>query len=170
MSAGRHSRYSYGRKHDSRHYPCVETRPPHPKAVIRHGIHPSHETSRTRKVDKRGELSAAVRRIFSPRWTETRISEGVVKIVKLAPRERFQLFIRYDDGAAGVLDLSALAGRGVFASWLEPGAYEKVRLSERGAPEWPGDIDLCPDALYLELTRKAPEDVFPALRTTPTHG
>jgi hypothetical protein len=27
-------------------------------------------------------------------------------------------------------------------------------------------IDLCPDALYLRLTAKTAEDVFPALKTT----
>jgi hypothetical protein len=58
----------------------------------------------------------------------------------------------------------------VFAAWLKPGVFEQVRLTEAGAPEWPGEIDLCPDALYLGLTGKAPEEVFPALRRLPTHA
>lgn len=93
-----------------------------------------------------------------------------MKIVEIAARARFRLFLRYDDGTAGVVDLSPLAGQGVFASWLEPGVFERVRLTEAGAPEWPGEVDLCPDALYLEMTGKAAEDMFPTLRKTPAHA
>jgi hypothetical protein len=93
-----------------------------------------------------------------------------MKIVEVSPREGLKLFLRYDDGVAGVLDLSSLAGRGVFASWLKPGLFEQVRLTEAGAPEWPGEVDLCPDALYLELSGKAPEEVFPTLHRMPTHA
>ncbi len=93
-----------------------------------------------------------------------------MKLVELAPEKEFKLFLRYDDGVAGVVDLSRLAGRGVFTSWLEPGMFERVRLSEAGAPEWPGEIDLCPEALYLELTGQAPEDIFPVLRRPATHA
>jgi hypothetical protein len=29
------------------------------------------------------------------------------------------------------------------------------------------DIDICPDAMYLQLTGKSPEEVLPALRSAP---
>lgn len=93
-----------------------------------------------------------------------------MKIVEISPREGLKLFLRYDDGVAGVVDLSSLAGQGVFASWLVPGTFEKVWLGEAGAPEWPGEVDLCPDALYLDLTGKAAEEIFPTLRRIPTHA
>ncbi len=93
-----------------------------------------------------------------------------MRIVEISAQERFELFLRYDDGAVGVVDLSSLAGQGVFASWLEPGVFERVRLTEAGAPEWPGEVDLCPDALYLELTGKTAEDIFPTLRRKPVHA
>ena len=93
-----------------------------------------------------------------------------MKIVDISAQERFKLFLRYDDGTAGVVDLSSLAGQGVFASWLEPGVFEHVRLTEAGAPEWPGEVDLCPDALYLELTGKAADEIFPTLRRMPAHA
>ena len=35
---------------------------------------------------------------------------------------------------------------------------------------WGGQVDLCPDALYLKVTGKEPEDVFPALRHEPVHA
>lgn len=93
-----------------------------------------------------------------------------MRIVEITPQKGFRLFLRYDDGAAGVLDLSALAGQGVFGAWLEPGIFEQVRLSEAGAPEWPGEVDLCPDALYLELTGKTAEEALPGLRRVPSHA
>jgi hypothetical protein len=38
-----------------------------------------------------------------------------------------------------------------------------VRIAEGGAIAWGEQIDLCPDAMYLRLTGKEPEDVFPGL-------
>ena len=61
-----------------------------------------------------------------------------MKIVELSPRENYTLFLRYEDGTEGVVDLSSLAGRGVFASWLVPGVFEQAKLSDSGVPEWPG--------------------------------
>jgi hypothetical protein len=52
------------------------------------------------------------------------------------------------------VDLSDFAGRGVFAAWLRDGAFEQLSIGPGGALQWPGDLDLCPDALYLRLTGK----------------
>jgi hypothetical protein len=59
---------------------------------------------------------------------------------------------------------SSLAGKGVVAAWNRPGHFEAVAVSGEGAVEWPGEIDLCPDALYLQMTGKRPDEVFPALQ------
>jgi len=93
-----------------------------------------------------------------------------MKLVEVRPKEKFRLFVRYDDGASGDVDLSGCVGRGVFAAWIEPGVFERVRLAEAGHPEWPGGIDLCPDALYIELTGKQPDEVFLSLKRMPTHA
>lgn len=65
---------------------------------------------------------------------------------------------------------SSYVGRGVFAAWTEPGLFDQVRLAEGGHPEWPGGIDLCPDSLYMRLTGKRPEEVFPILKRLSTHA
>jgi hypothetical protein len=93
-----------------------------------------------------------------------------MKIVELSPRENYGLFLRYEDGTEGVVDLSPLAGRGVFAAWLVPGVFEQARLSDAGVPEWPGELDLCADALYMRLTGKSAEEIFPSLRRIPAHA
>lgn len=93
-----------------------------------------------------------------------------MNLIEVAPREKFRLFLMYDDGVSGVVDLAFLAGRGVFSKWLEPGVFEAVTLGEAGNPAWPGGVDLCPDALYMMLTGKRPEEVFPSLNNLPAHA
>ena len=93
-----------------------------------------------------------------------------MRITELHPRSEFKLFVRFDDGVSGEVDLSDLAGTGVFSAWLESGVFDQARITEAGAVEWTGGIDLCPDALYLRLTGKSPEDLFPALRRISAHA
>jgi hypothetical protein len=87
--------------------------------------------------------------------------------VEVKPLKNFRIWLRYDDGTEGEVDLSDVAGRGVFEAWNDRAFFEAVRLGSHGAIEWGRDIDICPDAMYLRLTGKSPEDVFPALRSVP---
>lgn len=89
------------------------------------------------------------------------------KPTAVKPLADFRIWLRYDDGTEGEVDLSDLAGRGVFTAWDDPGVFAAVRLGSHGAVEWGSEIDLCPDALYLRLTGKAPEDLFPTLKSIP---
>jgi hypothetical protein len=87
------------------------------------------------------------------------------KPIEVRPLPGHRLYLRYDDGVEGEVDLSDLAGRGVFALWDEPGAFENVSIGGRREVRWSDTVELCPDALYLEITGKSPEDVFPNLKT-----
>jgi hypothetical protein len=62
-----------------------------------------------------------------------------------------------------VVDLSGLVGKGVFSLWDDPHIFEQVQIGTFGELTWLDKIDLCPDPLYLKLTGKKPEEVFPAL-------
>ena len=68
------------------------------------------------------------------------------------------------------MDLSEAVGKGVFALWRDPLAFKQVRIGAFGKLVWADRIDLCPDALYLKVTGKNPEDIFPALREQSTHA
>jgi hypothetical protein len=87
-----------------------------------------------------------------------------MKITHAQPRANFRLKLTFDNGTAGEVDLSALAGHGVFAAWNQPGIFEQARITCVGAVEWPGEFDLCADALYLQMTGKQPNELFPSLR------
>lgn len=86
------------------------------------------------------------------------------KIVEAQARTNYRLFLRFADGAAGEVDLSHLAGKGVFSSWTDESLFAQVAIGKSGEVYWPGDIDLCPDSLYLTITGKSPEAVFPNLK------
>ena len=95
--------------------------------------------------------------------TKTR-GPDLLQPVAVAPREGFRIWLRYADGVEGEVDLSDMAGKGVFAAWLKPGFFDRVRISEWGSVTWDDEIELCPDALYLEITGKSFEDIMPGLR------
>ncbi|OFV90677.1 MAG: hypothetical protein A3H95_12590 [Acidobacteria bacterium RIFCSPLOWO2_02_FULL_64_15] len=82
--------------------------------------------------------------------------------VKALPNHR--IWLRYDDGIEGEIDLSDLAGRGVCEPWNDAAFFNAVHLGSHGAIEWSSDLDLCPDAMYLRLTGKSVEEVFPDIR------
>ncbi|MDE0667531.1 MAG: DUF2442 domain-containing protein [bacterium] len=77
--------------------------------------------------------------------------------------EPYRIWLRYDDGVEGELDLSYLAGDGVFAAWEDHSLFAAVRLGPCGSIVWGDDLDLCGDALYLKLTGKTPEELFPEM-------
>ena len=78
----------------------------------------------------------------------------------VAPLEGYRIWLRYSNGVAGEVDLSDMAGRGVFSAWNDREFFEGVRLDAYGAITWSADIDLCPDALYMRLTDKSTTEVM----------
>ena len=88
----------------------------------------------------------------------------MVRITKFKVLPGYRLELVFDDGVCGVVDLSELVGKGVFSFWRDLHFFEQVRIGSFGELVWGDKIDLCPDSLYIRVTGKKPEDVFPALR------
>jgi len=86
------------------------------------------------------------------------------RIVKVNVLEKYRLEITFADGTSGTADVSSLVGKGVFSAWNDYEEFRKVQIGSTGELTWGGQIDLCPDALYMDITGKHPEDVFPSLR------
>jgi hypothetical protein len=93
-----------------------------------------------------------------------------MKILAADPLPNFRLRLKFSDGTDRVVDLSDLAGIGVFRAWLEPGVFDQVTVTRYGSLAWPDDLDLCPDSLYLRATGKNPEDIFPVLKHSLAHA
>jgi hypothetical protein len=86
------------------------------------------------------------------------------QIIQVEALEDYRISVSFADGTSGRLDLSGLAGHGVFAAWEDYAEFRKVMVGETGDLVWPSGLDLCPDALYLRLTGKKPEEEFPVLQ------
>jgi hypothetical protein len=86
------------------------------------------------------------------------------KISKVKTLPGYRLDLEFDDGVHGIVDVSEDVGKGVFALWQDPLAFDQVSIGSSGELVWGDRIDLCPDALYLKVTGKKVEDLFPALR------
>lgn len=92
------------------------------------------------------------------------------KIVALQPLPGYRLQVRFDDGIEGTVNLSAKVGVGVFALWQDPAAFSRVRIGEFGGPVWSDEVDLCPDTLWLEVTGRAPAELYPLIKGEPVHA
>lgn len=95
------------------------------------------------------------------------MEETVIRPTDVEPREGYRIWLRYADGTAGEIDLSHLAGRGVFKAWKNRAFFETVHITSPGAIAWGEDIELCPDALYMQLTGKSVEEVMPGALVLP---
>jgi hypothetical protein len=93
-----------------------------------------------------------------------------MKITQVKPLSGYRLELRFEGGESGTVDLSEFVGRGVFTAWERPGVFEQAAVTSEGGVEWPGELDMCPDALYLRMTGKRPEVMFPALRNRLAHA
>jgi len=77
-------------------------------------------------------------------------------IVEVRPLDGFRLWLRFEDGVTGTIDLAALIPLdGVFASLSNVNHFRQVRvLPDIGTIGWPGGADLDPDVLYALLTKE----------------
>ena len=85
------------------------------------------------------------------------------KLLTVEPRKGYRIYVEYDDGSSGEVDLSHNAGKGLFKVWDEPGVFERVHVTEYDAVGWDDGLDICPDSVYFRLTGKKPEEMMPGL-------
>ena len=85
----------------------------------------------------------------------------MIQPVEVKARQDYKIWLRYEDGAAGEVDLSHHAGRGVFKAWDTQGFFETVRITDYGSVAWgdSDDLELCPNDLYMRLTGKTLDDI-----------
>ncbi len=88
----------------------------------------------------------------------------MAKLIGVAAGAGYKLQLEYDDGVTGEADLLHLVGKGVFGAWNDPSVFQAVTVGKYGEIRWTDTIELCADAMYLQITNKSPEDLFPNLR------
>ena len=122
---------------------------------------------------KEGQPGTQVRRgLYPPLDTTSSIqtttrqkSRTMIRPTAAQARANYRIWIEFEDGEQGEIDLSHLAGQGVFKAWLDPEFFQDVRIIDNDTVLWGNDIDLCPDALYMELTGKTVDEIWQRSRS-----
>ena len=94
----------------------------------------------------------------------------IPKIVEAQALDHFIIRLKFADGVSGEVDLSHLAGKGVFTLWNQYENFRKVSIVNGRWLAWSDEIDIDADSLYLQITNKSPEDLFPLLKEDPTYA
>jgi hypothetical protein len=78
-------------------------------------------------------------------------------IVEVRPLGGYRLWLRFEDGVAGELDVrDRITFDGVFQPLRDPVIFAQAFVHpELGTVVWPGGADLDPDVLYAAVTGKA---------------
>ena len=81
------------------------------------------------------------------------------KPVEVKAKENYTIWVRYEDGSNGEVDLSHLAGKGVFNAWDKDIDFNSVYIDqESSAIAWSEDLELCPDNIYYKINQLDPEE------------
>lgn len=72
------------------------------------------------------------------------------RVVDVKPLEHLRLAVRFADGLAGEVLFKESHLYGVFGALKDPAVFAQVRCDD-GFVEWPGEIDVAPDAMYENI-------------------
>lgn len=78
-------------------------------------------------------------------------------VTEVRPLGGHRLWLRFEDGSAGELDLDEhLQFAGEFESLRDPQRFARVSVNpDLGTIEWPGELDIDPDVLWSWLTGRS---------------
>jgi len=80
----------------------------------------------------------------------------MVDVVEVRALEGYRVFVRFEDGVQGEVDVSEMVTfEGVFAPLRDPARFAEVRVHpELRTVYWPNGADLDPDVLYSRVSGK----------------
>lgn len=89
-----------------------------------------------------------------------------MEVADVEPRGGYRLWLRFQDGTEGEIDLGPeLRFQGVFAPLRDPVAFARVRVNpDLGTICWPNDADWDPLVLYSLLTERPIEALLATLK------
>ena len=92
-----------------------------------------------RKLDFRGE-----------RKLRPELSVPIPRLVKIEARDPHMLWVEFDDGTNGLVDMTPEDGR-IPSAWQTPEGWADVRIKQ-DVPVWSGWYDACPYGMWRQLT------------------
>jgi hypothetical protein len=83
-------------------------------------------------------------------------------VVKVEPRGGYRVWLQFQDGVEGEVDLGPeLTFQGVFAPLRDPAYFARVSVNaELGTIGWPNGADWDPLVLYSRVTRRPVESLL----------
>ena len=95
----------------------------------------------------------------------------MIKPIAVKARPGYRIWVKFEDGIAGEVDLSDIAGKGVFKALEDRAFFETVSILPHHSISWgdTDDLEICPDTIYLELTGKTTDELTrqdPAVATS----
>ena len=84
----------------------------------------------------------------------------MIKPTQVKALDGYRIWIEFEDGVRGVIDLSELVGRGVWKAWEDRSLFESVKITPYRAIGWgeSDDLDMCADWAYMRVADLAVDD------------
>ncbi|MCY4475802.1 MAG: DUF2442 domain-containing protein [Chloroflexi bacterium] len=82
-----------------------------------------------------------------------------IRPTKVKALHDYRIWIEFEDGESGEIDLAEFAGIGVFKAWEDRDFFEDVRIAPYESISWGEELDLCAVDLYMRLTGRTIDDV-----------
>ena len=79
-----------------------------------------------------------------------------LKLAKAYPD--LKLYVEFNDGVNGFIDLSKWKNKPAFSIWNEENNFNNFKITKDKKIEWSESIDMDPDAFYLQLINKTFEE------------
>lgn len=79
--------------------------------------------------------------------------KDIPKIETATALDGYKLALTFNDGVSGVVDLSALKGKGVFEYWNDENNFKKFEIIGN-ALTWNENLDIDADSFYLQIINK----------------
>jgi len=76
----------------------------------------------------------------------------MIRIISAEPLSQCRLKVTFNDGVSGIFPVEPERRGGVFLKLLDARVFNAVNVNpDFGCVEWPGGVDLCPDAMHQAI-------------------
>jgi hypothetical protein len=116
------------------------------------GNPPSSWSTSEEKLDPRfrggdeGALGA------SEEWDLSLLKKPPARLKKVAVCGPHTVRVEFDDGVTGQVRFEESRLNGVFEPMRDPKFFAQAFI-DHGALAWPGELDMCPDAIYMQVVK-----------------
>ena len=86
------------------------------------------------------------------------MNKTIPYLIKAEAKPGYKLFVEFEDGVSGEIDLSGKVGKGVFEYWKDEMNFSKVFVSKHGSIAWNDDLEIDALNVYLKLTQQTFEE------------